>query len=122
MIEEGKVLNNTWIADKSDKTDQSVLNQVTQCLFNFDFEKCDNLINGWIPQSQYFMTVRFMILASLRRKIMVEESENILTIHKSQEYSNDQEYLLALELPLGLYEYFWGDKIFLPNQKRYKRK
>ena len=52
------------------------MNQVTQCRFNFDFEKCDNLINGWIPQSQYFMTVRFMILASLRRKIMVEESEN----------------------------------------------
>lgn len=122
LIEEGKVLNNTWIADKSDKTDQSVLNQVTQCLFNFDFEKCYNLINGWIPQSQYFMTVRFMILASLRRKIMVEESENILTIHKSQEYSNDQEYLLALELPLGLYEYFWGDKIFFAKSEAIQAK
>ena len=125
LIEEGKVLNNTWIADKSDKTDQSVLNQVTQCLFNFDFEKCYNLINGWIPQSQYFRTVRFMLQAPFqirRKEISKEELEDILTVHKSQEYSNDQEYLVALELPLGLYEYFWGDKIFFARSEAIQAK
>lgn len=125
LIEEGKVLNNTWIVDKSDKTDQSVLNQVTQCLFNFDFEKCYNLINGWIPQSQYFRTVRFMLQAPFqirRKEISKEELEDILTVHKSQEYSNDQEYLVALELPLGLYEYFWGDKIFFARSEAIQAK
>lgn len=125
LIEEGKVLNNTWIVDKSDKTDQSVLNQVTQCLFNFDFEKCYNLINGWIPQSQYFRTVRFMLQAPFqirRKEISKEELEDILTVHKSQEYSNDQEYLVALELPLGLYEYFWGDKIFFVRSEAIQAK
>ena len=112
LIEEGQVLNNTWIADESDKTDQSVLNQVIQCLFNFDFEKCYKLIKHWTPQSQYYQTIRFMIQASLRRKVKVEELENILTVHESHKYNNDQEYMVALELPLGLHEYFWGDKNF----------
>lgn len=105
-------MNNTWIADESDKTDQSVLNQVIQCLFNFDFEKCYKLIKHWTPQSQYYQTIRFMIQASLRRKVKVEELENILTVHESHKYNNDQEYMVALELPLGLHEYFWGDKNF----------
>ena len=112
LIEEDQVLNNTWIADESDKTDQSVLNQVIQCLFNFDFEKCYKLIKHWTPQSQYYQTIRFMIQASLRRKVKVEELENILTVHESHKYNNDQEYMVALELPLGLHEYFWGDKNF----------
>lgn len=38
--------------------------------------------------------------------------ESILTVHESYEYNNDQEYMVALELPLGLYEYFWDDKNF----------
>jgi CRISPR/Cas system CSM-associated protein Csm2 small subunit len=42
--------------------------------------------------------------------------------HKSQEYSNDQEYLVALELPLGLYEYFWGDKIFFVRSEAIQAK
>ena len=53
-----------------------------------------------------------MIQASLRRKVKVEELENILTVHESHKYNNDQEYMVALELPLGLHEYFWGDKNF----------
>ena len=53
-----------------------------------------------------------MIQASLRRKAKVEELENILTVHESHKYNNDQEYMVALELPLGLHEYFWGDKNF----------
>ena len=53
-----------------------------------------------------------MIQASLRRKVMIEELENILTVHESHKYNNDQEYMVALELPLGLHEYFWGDKNF----------
>ena len=112
LIDEGKLLDNEWEADKSDNTDQSVLNQITQSLFNFDFEKCYKLIINWIPQSQYYQTVRFMIQASLRRKVKVEELKNILTVHESHEYNNDQEYMVALELPLGLHEYFWGDKNF----------
>lgn len=38
--------------------------------------------------------------------------ESIVTVHESYEYNNDQEYMVALELPLGLHEYFWGDKNF----------
>ena len=88
------------------------MNQITQSLFNFDFEKCYKLIKHWTPQSQYYQTIRFMIQASLRRKAKVEELENILTVHESHKYNNDQEYMVALELPLGLHEYFWGDKNF----------
>ena len=76
------------------------------------FEKCYKLIKHWTPQSQYYQTIRFMIQASLRRKVKVEELENILTVHESHKYNNDQEYMVALELPLGLHEYFWGDKNF----------
>ena len=39
LTDEGKLLDNEWEADESDNTDQSVLNQITQSLFNFDFEK-----------------------------------------------------------------------------------
>ena len=88
------------------------MNQITQSLFNFDFEKCYKLIIHWTPQSQYYQTIRFMIQASLRRKVNVEESKNILTVHESHKYNNDQEYMVALELPLGLHEYFWGNKNF----------
>lgn len=112
LTDEGKLLDNEWEADESDNTDQSVLNQITQSLFNFDFEKCYKLIKHWTPQSQYYQTIRFMIQASLRRKAKVEELENILTVHESHKYNNDQEYMVALELPLGLHEYFWGDKNF----------
>ena len=112
MTDEGKLLDNEWEADESDNTAQSVLNQITQSLFNFDFEKCYKLIKHWTPQSQYYQTIRFMIQASLRRKVKVEELENILTVHESHKYNNDQEYMVALELPLGLHEYFWGDKNF----------
>ncbi len=112
LIDEGKLLDNEWEADESDNTDQSVLNQITQSLFNFDFEKCHKLIKHWTPQSQYYQTIRFVIQVSLRRKVKVEELENILTVHESHKYNNDQEYMVALELPLGLHEYFWGDKNF----------
>jgi hypothetical protein len=112
LTDEGKLLDNEWEADESDNTAQSVLNQITQSLFNFDFEKCYKLIKHWTPQSQYYQTIRFMIQASLRRKVKVEELENILTVHESHKYNNDQEYMVALELPLGLHEYFWGDKNF----------
>lgn len=112
MIDEGKLLDNEWEAGESDNTDQSVLNQITQSLFNFDFEKCYKLIIHWTPQSQYYQTIRFMIQASLRRKVKVEELKNILTVHESHKYNNDQEYMVALELPLGLHEYFWGNKNF----------
>lgn len=112
LIDEGKLLDNEWEADESDNTDQSVLNQITQSLFNFDFEKCHKLIKHWTPQSQYYQTIRFVIQVSLRRKVKVEELENILTVHESHKYNNDQEYMVALELPLGLQEYFWGDKNF----------
>lgn len=112
MTDEGKLLDNEWEADESDNTAQSVLNQITQSLFNFDFEKCYKLIKHWTPQSQYYQTIRFMIQASLRRKVKVEELENILTVHESHKYNNDQEYMVALELSLGLHEYFWGDKNF----------
>lgn len=112
LIDEGKLLDNEWEADESDNTDQSVLNQITQSLFNFDFEKCYKLIKHWTPQSQYYQTIRFVIQVSLRRKVKVEELENILTVHESHKYNNDQEYMVALELPLGLHEYFWGDKNF----------
>ena len=112
LTDEGKLLDNEWEADEADNTDQSVLNQITQSLFNFDFEKCYKLIKHWTPQSQYYQTIRFMIQASLRRKVKVEELENILTVHESHKYNNDQEYMVALELPLGLHEYFWGDKNF----------
>lgn len=112
LIDEGKLLDNEWEAGESDNTDQSVLNQITQSLFNFDFEKCYKLIIHWTPQSQYYQTIRFMIQASLRRKVKVEELKNILTVHESHKYNNDQEYMVALELPLGLHEYFWGNKNF----------
>lgn len=112
LIDEGKLLDNEWEADESDNTDQSVLNQITQSLFNFDFEKCHKLIKHWTPQSQYYQTIRFVIQVSLRRKVKVEELENILTVHESHKYNNDQEYMVALELPLELHEYFWGDKNF----------
>lgn len=112
LIDEGKLLDNEWESGESDNTDQSVLNQITQSLFNFDFEKCYKLIIHWTPQSQYYQTIRFMIQASLRRKVKVEELENILTVHESHKYNNDQEYMVALELPLGLHEYFWGNKNF----------
>ena len=112
LTDEGKLLDNEWEADESDNTAQSVLNQITQSLFNFDFEKCYKLIKHWNPQNQYYQTIRFMIQASLRRKVKVEELENILTVHESHKYNNDQEYMVALELPLGLHEYFWGDKNF----------
>lgn len=112
LIDEGKLLDNEWEADESDNTDQSVLNQITQSLFNFDFEKCHKLIKHWTPQSQYYQTIRFVIQVSLRRKVKVEELEDILTVHESHKYNNDQEYMVALELPLGLHEYFWGDKNF----------
>lgn len=112
LTDEGKLLDNEWEADELDNTAQSVLNQITQSLFNFDFEKCYKLIKHWTPQSQYYQTIRFMIQASLRRKVKVEELENILTVHESHKYNNDQEYMVALELPLGLHEYFWGDKNF----------
>ena len=122
LTDEGKLLDNEWEADESDNTDQSVLNQITQSLFNFDFEKCYKLIKHWTSQSQYYQTIRFMIQASLRRKVKVEELENILTVHESHKYNNDQEYMVALELPLGLHEYFWGIKTSMPSQKRYNRK
>lgn len=48
----------------------------------------------------------------MRRKVKVEELKNILTVHESHKYNNDQEYMVALELPLGLHEYFWGNKNF----------
>ena len=112
LIDEGMVLDNKWRADGSEKTDKSILTSIMQCLFNFDFEKCSKLIKGWIPHSQYFRTVRFMILASLSRGVKKDELGNILTVHESNEYNNDQEYMVALELPLGLHEYFWGDKNF----------
>lgn len=112
LIDEGVVLDNEWKADESEKTDKNILTYITLCLFNFDFEKCYKLIIDWTPQSQYYQTIRFMIQASLRRKVKVEELENILTVHESHKYNNDQEYMVALELPLGLHEYFWGDKNF----------
>ena len=112
LIDEGVVLDNEWKADESEKTDKNILTHITLCLFNFDFEKCYKLIIDWTPQSQYYQTIRFMIQASLRRKVKVEELENILTVHESHKYNNDQEYMVALELPLGLHEYFWGDKNF----------
>lgn len=112
LIDEGKVLDNEWKTDESEKTDKSILTNIIQCLFNFDFEKCSKQIKGWIPQSQYFRTVRFMIQASLRRGVKEEDLGNILTVHESHKYNNDQEYMVALELPLGLHEYFWGDKNF----------
>lgn len=110
LIDEGKLLNNEWKVDESDNTDQSVLNQITQIFFNFDFEKCYKLIRIWAPQSQYYQTVRFLMKVSFCRNF--DGVESILTVHESYEYNNDQEYMVALELPLGLYEYFWGDKNF----------
>ena len=110
LIDEGKLLNNEWKVDESDNTDQSVLNQITQSLFNFDFEKCYKQIMNWIPQSQYYQTVRFLMKVSFCRNF--DGVESILTVHESYEYNNDQEYMVALELPLGLYEYFWDDKNF----------
>ena len=59
LIDEGKLLNNEWKVDESDNTDQSVLNQITQSLFNFDFEKCYKQIMNWIPQSQYIKRFAF---------------------------------------------------------------
>ena len=112
LVDEGKVLENEWNADEDDKTDRSILANVSQYFFNFDFEECHKLIESWSPKSQYFRTVRFMIQASLKRKVKVKEKENILTVYESHKYNNDQEYMVALELPLGLQEYFWGDKNF----------
>lgn len=110
LIDEGKLLDNEWEADESNNNDQSVFNQITQSLFNFDFEKCYKLIMKWTPQSQYYQTVRFLMKVSFC--INSDGVESILTVHESYEYNNDQEYMVALELPLGLHEYFWGDKNF----------
>ena len=110
LIDEGKLLDNEWEADEPDNTDQSVLNKITQSLFNFDFEKCYKLIMNWKPQSQYYQTVRFLMKVSFCRNF--DGVESILTVHESSEYNNDQEYMVALELPLGLHEYFWSDKNF----------
>ena len=110
LIDEGKLLDNEWKADESDNTDQSVLNKITQSLFNFDFEKCYELIMNWKPQSQYYQTVRFLMKVSFCRNF--DGVESVLTVHEGSEYNNDQEYMVALELPLGLHEYFWGDKNF----------
>lgn len=106
LVDEGKVLENEWNAGEGDKNDRSILANVSQYFFNFDFEECYKLIESWSPKSQYFRMARFMIQASLKRKVKVEEMENILTVHESPEYNNDQEYMVALELPLGLQEYF----------------
>ena len=110
LIDEGKLLDNEWEADESNNNDQSVFNQITQSLFNFDFEKCYKLIMKWTPQSQYYQTVRFLMKVSFC--INSDGVESIVTVHDSYEYNNDQEYMVALELPLGLHEYFWGDKNF----------
>lgn len=110
LIDEGKLLDNEWEADESNNNDQSVFNQITQSLFNFDFEKCYKLIMKWTPQSQYYQTVRFLMKVSFC--INSDGVESIVTVHESYEYNNDQEYMVALELPLGLHEYFWGDKNF----------
>lgn len=65
LVDEGKILTNTWSVDCADHSDRSVLNHAIQCLFNFDLEQCHEIVESWSPKGNYYRMVRLMILASL---------------------------------------------------------
>lgn len=108
LVDEGKILTNTWSVDCADHSDRSVLNHAIQCLFNFDLEQCHEIVESWSPKGNYYRMVRLMILASLNGGIKLDDLEGAL-VCESHEFNSDQEYLSTMELSLGLQEYCWGN-------------
>lgn len=108
LLDEGKILTNTWSVDCADRSDRSLLNHAIQCLFNFDLEQCHEIVTSWSPKGNYYRMVRLMILTSLNGGIKLDDLEGAL-VCESHEFNSDQEYLSTMELSLGLQEYCWGN-------------
>lgn len=108
-----KLLKNEREASICGNSDRDILYNCVNSLFNFDFDGCVKILNGWKPKGGYYNVVQLMIGAGLRdKRVSLDE---IFVHSKREQYNSDSEYLIALELLLSLQEYFWG------NQEAYAR-